>query len=377
MIGFSMTEEQIELVELVRSLLREEIYPTVLKTDQKNDEIFDWSYIRVLARHNLIAPLIPKEYGGRGLDFVTTSLIIEEIAAVCAGLAACMVGTLHGLLPIILAGSEDQKRRFLPLFVGREASLASFALTEPKGGSDIERLETTAQLRDGCYYIQGIKDYVINGAVSNFVTVCANGGKNRRAACQFFVVPREQVKVNKNRKTLGIRYANTAQLHFQNACVSNNNLVGDIDGAYLLLNHTLDLGRPLIGAIEVGIARAAYELVLAYAQEREQFGRPIFSNQGVSFPLVRMATSIDAARLMVWRACSLIDQEGDYTKASSMAKLFASEAGQSVTARAIDIMGAFGYTEESLLNVYFRDAKVCSIVGGTDNVQQMIIASLL
>ncbi|HBV96460.1 MAG: hypothetical protein JL50_13940 [Peptococcaceae bacterium BICA1-7] len=377
MIGFSMTEEQIELVELVRSLLREEIYPTVLKTDQKNDEIFDWSYIRVLARHNLIAPLIPKEYGGRGLDFVTTSLIIEEIAAVCAGLAACMVGTLHGLLPIILAGSEDQKRRFLPLFVEREASLASFALTEPKGGSDIERLETTAQLRDGCYYIQGIKDYVINGAVSNFVTVCANGGKNRRAACQFFVVPREQVKVNKNRKTLGIRYANTAQLHFQNACVSNNNLVGDIDGAYLLLNHTLDLGRPLIGAIEVGIARAAYELVLAYAQEREQFGRPIFSNQGVSFPLVRMATSIDAARLMVWRACSLIDQEGDYTKASSMAKLFASEAGQSVTARAIDIMGAFGYTEESLLNVYFRDAKVCSIVGGTDNVQQMIIASLL
>lgn len=378
MIGFSMTEKQMELVDRVRSLLREEIYPTVLAMDQKNDQTFDWSYIRVLARHNLIAPLIPKEYGGLGLDHVTTALLIEEIAAVCAGLAACMVGTMHGLLPIMLAGSEEQKRRLLPQFVDSEApSLASFALTEPKGGSDIERLETTAQFRDGCYYLQGIKDYVINGAVSNFVTVCANGGKNRRAACQFFVVPREQITVSKNRKTLGIRYANTARLHFQNACVSNNNLVGDADGAYLLLNHTLDLGRPLIGAIEVGIARAAYELVLDYAQEREQFGRPIFSNQGVSFPLVRMATSIDAARFMVWRACSLIDQEGDYTKASSMAKLFASEAGQSVTARAIDIMGAFGYTEESLLNVYFRDAKVCSIVGGTDNVQQMIIASLL
>lgn len=153
--------------------------------------------------------------------------------------------------------------------------------------------------------------------------------------------------------------------------------MANADGAYLLLNQTLDLGRPLIGAIEVGIARAAYELVLTYAQKREQFGRPIYSNQGISFPLVRMATSIDAARFMVWRACSLIDQDRDYTKASSMAKLFASEVGQSVTTRAMDIMGAFGYTEESLLNVYFRDAKACSIVGGTDNVQQMIIASLL
>lgn len=377
MIGFEMTEKQMEMVELVRSVLQEEIYPTVLDMDQKNDQTFNWSYIRVLARHNLIAPLIPKEYGGLGLDYMSTALIIEEIAAVCAGLAACMVGTLHGLLPIIIAGSEEQKRRFLPQFVEKgNPCLASFALTEPKGGTDIERQETTAQLRDGCYYIQGIKDYIINGAVSNFVTVSANTGKNSPRAT-IFVVPRQQITVNINRKTLGIKYANTAQLHFQNVCVSQKDIVGNVDGAYLLLNQTLDLGRPLIGAIEVGIARAAYEQVLTYAQKREQFGRPIFSNQGISFPLVRMATSIDAARFMVWRACSLIDQDGDYTKASSMAKLFASEVGQSVTTRAIDIMGAFGYTEESLLNVYFRDAKVCSIVGGTDNVQQMIIASLL
>ncbi len=378
MIAFQMSEEQMKMVSLVRDMLKSEVAPLVLELDQREQEDFDWRPIESLARINMVAPNIPQKYGGRGLNFLTTALIIEEVAAVCAGLSACMVGTIHALLPILIGGSEEQKQRFLTPLVGEKPTLASFALTEPKGGSDIQRLDTVYHSSGEDYVLNGIKDYVINGAVADFITVCANADQeSRRGSYQFFVVPQEQVKTTINRKTLGIRYSNTAQLVFENGLVKSGEVLGSRDTGYLLLSQTLDCGRALIGAIEVGIARAAYDLVLSYARTREQFGRPIFSNQGISFPLVEMATAIDAARFMVWRACYLMDQDGDYTKASSMARLYASKIGQMVTAQAIDIMGAAGYSNDSLLGLYFRDAKVCSIVGGTDNVQKMIIASLL
>jgi len=377
-IGFQMSGEQSELVSLVGEVLAREVRPLVQEMDQRDQQGFDWRPVESLARINMVAPIIPPEYGGRGLDFVTVALLIEEVASVCAGLAACMVGTIHAVLPILIGGSEEQKRRLLtPLTAGKPA-LASFALTEPQGGSDIKRLGTAYSPRGDGYALNGVKDYVINGAVADFITVCANGDQALRSGSyQFLVVPQERVKTVVNRKTLGIRYSNTAQLTFTDVPVSRSDFLGNSEAGYLLLSQTLDSGRALIGAIEVGIARAAYELILNYARTREQFGRPIFSNQGISFPLVEMATAIDAARFMVWRACYLIDQDEDFTKASSMARLYASQVGQMVTARAIDIMGAAGYTDDSLLGIYFRDAKVCSIVGGTDNVQKMVIASLL
>lgn len=378
MIAFQMSEEQIELVSLVRDVLKREVGPLVLEMDQRNEQDFDWRPVESLARINMLAPNVPQEYGGRGLDFLTTALVIEEVAAVCAGLAACMVGNVHALLPILVGGSEAQKQRFLIPLVSDKPAVASFALTEPKGGSDIQRLDTVCQRAGNDFVLDGVKDYVINGAIAEFITVCANADQDgRRGYYQFLIVPRDRIKTAINRKTLGIRYSNTAQLVFENALARKDEILGNPDAGYLLLSQTLDCGRALIGAIQVGIARAAYELILSYSRKREQFGRPIFSNQGVSFPLVEMATAIDAARFMVWRACYLMDQDGDYTRASSMARLYASKVGQMVTAQAIDIMGAAGYTDDSLPGIYFRDAKVCSIVGGTDNVQKMIIASLL
>lgn len=378
MIAFQMSREQMELISLVRDVLKREVEPLVLEIDRRDEQEFDWRPVESLARINMVAPNVPRKYGGRGLDFLTTALVIEEVAAVCAGLAACMVGTIHALLPVLVGGNEEQKQRLLTPLASSEPRLASFALTEPKGGSDIQRLDTICQCTGDDYVLNGIKDYVINGAVAEFVTVCASADqKSRRGPYQFLVVPQDRIKTAINRNTLGIRYSNTAQLVFENALVKSEEIVGNPDAGYLLLSQTLDCGRALIGAIQVGIARAAYELILSYARTREQFGRPIFSNQGISFPLVEMATAIDAARFMVWRACYLMDQDGDYTRASSMARLYASRVVQNVTAQAIDIMGAAGYTDDSLLGIYFRDAKVCSIVGGTDNVQKMIIASLL
>ncbi len=376
MISFQMSKEQSKLVKLVQELASEQIAPLALTMDQNNYE-FDWHFVNLLAEHNLIAPIIPLEYGGRGLSYLTLALLIEEIAAACAGLAATMVGTMHAILPIMIAGNKLQKETFLPLLTREKAALASFALTEPHGGSDIENLRTLAEYKNGTIILNGVKDYVINGAIANFITVCANNNPAAKRGFQLFIVPAEKIKVNQIRNTMGIKYANTAQITFDNIGLDNISAIGDRDSGYLLLSHTLDIGRALIAAIEVGIARAAYQLVLNYARERQQFGRPIFSNQGISFPLTTMATSIEAARLMVWRACDLIDKEGDFTLASSMAKMYASEVAQSVTANAIDIIGAAAYDTNHIANVYFRDAKVCSIVGGTNNIQKMIISSLL
>ncbi len=376
MISFQMSKEQSKQVKLVQELAVEKIAPLALEMDQVDGE-FNWHFVNLLAKQNLIAPIIPQKHGGRGLNYLTLAMLIEEIAAACAGLAAAMVGTMHAILPIMIAGTTQQKETFLPLLTGKPPALASFALTEPHGGSDIENLHTMANYNSETITLNGVKDYVINGAVANFITVCANSNPSARRGFQLFVVPADKVKVNLIRNTMGIKYANTAQITLDNVELGEELAIGNRDSGYLLLSHTLDIGRALIAAIEVGIARAAYQLVLDYARERHQFGRPIFSNQGISFPLTTMATSIEAARLMVWRACDLIDKEGDFTLASSMAKMHASEVAQSVTAGAIDIIGAAAYDTNHIANVYFRDAKVCSIVGGTNNIQKMIISSLL
>lgn len=377
MAEFLLNAEQADLAASIREMVEQYIMPHALDMDIRGDDSFDWSFVKLLSEHNLLAPNIPVELGGRGLDFLSTAVLIEEIARGCAGLAACIVGEMHATIPIILGGNKKQKEKFLPALI-TEPVLAAFGLTEPKGGSDVKKLSTTIEYKKGKVVINGIKDYIVNGAVASLVTVCASTNiDHSRSSYRFVIVPRDQLQVSMIRNKMGIKYCNTAQLVFDSSVVPETNVIGAQGGGYLLLNQTLESGRTLIAAIQVGVAKAAYELVLEFAQKHRQFEHAIFSNQGISFPLVEMATIIDAARFMVWRACWLIDQGEDFTKASSMARLYASSVSQKVTSMAIDIMGAMGYTTDSLLNVYYRDAKVGSIVGGTDNVQRMIIASLL
>lgn len=378
MIGFSLTPDQANLAVLAKDLVDRCIVPRALEMDQRGDDTFDWTLVELLAENNLLAPHIPQEYGGRGLGFLDLALLIEEIGRGCAGLGACMVGEIHATIPIIFGGTKKQKKRFLPPLVGKQPALAAFALTEPKGGSDVKQLTTSVSNQAGEIYVNGTKDYIVNGSVSSFITTCASSETDKsRSSFRFVMVPGDQVKVARTRNKMGIKYCNTSQLAFDNCRVPKDNVIGGDGSGYLLLSQTLDCGRALIGAIQVGIARAAYEMVLDFAQHRTQFERPIFYHQGVSFPLVEMATLIDAARLMVWRACWAIDQGEDFTKASSMARYYASKVAQQITSEAINITGALGYTSDNLLNVYFRDSKVGSIVGGTDNVQKMVISSML
>lgn len=378
MIGFDVEAEQAELIYLVRDLVQAKITPFSLEMDLKGDDDFDWSFVKLLAEHNLLAPIVPRKYGGRNLNYVTMALLIEEIATGCAGLAGCMIGILHAISPIIIGGTEKQKNDYLPIMVTPEPVLAAFALTEPTGGSDLQAIYTNAKHEKGTYVLNGVKDYVVNGSIAKFVNVCCSTRMEySRYGLRFFIVPDNQINVKHIINTLGIKYAKASQLVFDNTRIPEDNAIGSEGSGYLLLTQTLDIGRAMVGAMLVGIARAAYNLALKYSRERHQFKKPIFSYQGVSFPLVEMATSIDAARLMVWKACYLIDQGKDCTKASSMAKIFASQVAQEVTSKAIDIMGAKGYTTDNLLNVYYRDAKLGSILEGTTNIQKMIIASLL
>ncbi|WP_018085072.1 acyl-CoA dehydrogenase family protein [Desulfurispora thermophila] len=391
MVSFELTPAQEELREEVRALVQERIAPAALQIDRQGDLSFDYSLAGLLAGKNLLAPTVPREYGGRGLDYFTTALLLEEISAGCAGLAAVVMANIHAASPLILAGSREQKQKYLPLLTGPQANLAAFALTEKAAGSDMGALETSATpCREESaapaggggqrWLLNGSKDYVINGGVARFITLFATTDPaNKRGSMLSFLVPGDApgLQVGAVRQKMGIRYAHTVQLLFNNVRLEAENVIGRPGSAYLLLMQTFDRGRALAGAIGIGIARAAYEYALQYSKERVQFGRPVFSHQGVSFTLAELATSIEAARLLVWKACWLIDRDLDYSMASSMAKLAASRVAVQVTAKAMEICGGSSYLQGHPVEMYLRDARVLPIIEGTDNVQKLVITSLL
>jgi len=316
------------------------------------------------------------------LSHLTTAMIMEEIASGCAGLAAVVDANMHAASPIILAGTKEQKEKFLPLLTAKKAALAAFALTEPQAGSDVESITTLAVLKGDRYVINGVKDYILNAGCASFYSVFAatNSGK-KRASLRAFIIPEGSLGlvIGEIRNKVGIRYAHTCQILLQNVEVPETNVIGkDKAGSgYLLLTQTFDRGRALVGATAVGIARAAFEMALEHARERKQFGKSILANQGISFPLAEMAAKIELARLITWKACWLIDQDQDYTAASSMAKLVASQTAQEATVTAADILGGKGYLAHSWADKLVRDARVLSTIEGTNNIQKAIIASLL
>lgn len=377
MIEFQASHKQLDLINQVRECMETRVASRLVEFDARGDNTFDWSLVHILAENNLICPIIPAEYGGLGLDYLTTALLMEEIAAANPGLASVVATVIHAIIPLLLAGTDQQKDEYLSLLTGRKPGLAAFALTEPSGGSDLENMKAQATPTSSGYLIEATKDYIINGAVSSFITLCARvKGVSGFAGLEFFILHPDQYQVTAVRNKLGIRYAHTVQIT-TNASLNSKQKIGGPGSGYLLLTQTLDYGRALVGALEVGIARAAYQMALAYAQEREQFGRPIYSNQGISFPLAEIATAIDAARLLVWRACSMIDHTQDCSREASMAKFYASEVAQLSATKAAEIFGARGYTFDHPINILLRDAKAGGTVEGSNNVQKMLIASLL
>lgn len=380
MIAFELTPDQIGLQKKIHHLAREKIQPYSFGVDGKQPGPVDEGILKIIGGENLNAFIIPREFGGRPLDRVTLSLVTEEIGYGCAGVASIYAATVHAVSALLIGGSREQKEAFLPLLLNPGGSVAGCAITEEKGGSDTTSFSTTARLEGDCYIINGAKSPVINAGSAAFYLVFASSDTDRgRAGVNAFIVPGDAkgMTFGSFYDKPGLRSTPTAAIIFNEVAVHRSNLIGPPGSGYLLLMQTLDLGRAFFGAICVGLARAAIEEATAFSRKRIILNRPIIKNQGISFLLAELATEIDAARLLVWRACRLMDLNADYTRESSMAKLFASEVAFRAASEGMLILGQKGCTGRSLMDKYQRDAQTLRIVEGTSQIQKMIIASQL
>ncbi|MEA1961984.1 MAG: acyl-CoA dehydrogenase family protein [Bacillota bacterium] len=378
----SLNKEQVEITELVRDLVNGDIKHHVRSVHYMDDMPFDWTLLRKLGEQNLVCPTIPREYGGLGLSRFTTALVIEEIAAGCPGLAAIVDTNVHAVEPLLLAGNQEQKERFLPLLTGTNAGVAAFALTEASGGSDIDSMTACASRNQDGFLINGEKAYVLNAPIASFISLFAiTDPTQKKSSMRAFIVPAntDGCKLGKKISYAGLNYARGSSVIFEDAQLGFELGIKEQElcSGYLLLGQTLDLGRALVGATSVGIARAAYETASEFADTRVQFGKKIRDHQVVAHSLVDMAMKIEMARLMTWKACWLIDQGGDYTAASAMAKVTASVFAQEVTVAAADLLAARGYERGTFIEQLVRDARVLSTIEGTNNILKNLVATLL
>lgn len=380
MIGFSLTEEQSVYVRAAREFAENQMKPYAAELDRRDETYFDWGIVRRFADANLLGLPIPEEYGGPGVDYLTAALVSEELGAGCAGMTVVAGTTWLAVISIMLVGTEDQKRRYLPRICEAGGKLSALASTETEAGSDIASMKTRAVKKGDRYILNGSKHYITNAGLADFYVVFATTDPAKRhAGINAFIVDGDSagLSVGKIEDKMGLRASMNADLIFEDVEVPAENLLGEVGTGFLVLMQTLDTSRPCLGAISVGMARAAFDAALSYARKRRQYGRPLIENQGVSFMLADMATAIDSARLLTWRAAWLTDQGMDSTKASSMCKVDATQTSEYVCGKAMELFGATGYSKSLPLEKYLRDAKAMSIYEGANLIQRIIISSAL
>ncbi|HKX32858.1 MAG TPA: acyl-CoA dehydrogenase family protein [Blastocatellia bacterium] len=375
---FDLTEEQIQVKRMTRQFAETEIKPHVMEWDET--QYFPRELFSKMAGLGLMGVIVPDEYGGAGMGYIEYATIIEELARVDASVA--LSAAAHNSLctnHILQYGSEEQKRRFVnPLAKGEK--LGAWALTEPGSGSDASGMKTTAVRRDGGWVINGTKNFITHGISADICVVSAITNREMRSrGISMFIVERGREGFSGGRKEnkLGMRCSETASVIFEDCWIPEENLLGELGRGFVNSMQILDGGRISIAALALGIAQGAYESALKYAQERRQFGQPIFEFEAIQFKLADMATQIDAARLLTTRAAWMKDQKGQTTRESAMAKLFASEVAVKVSEEAIQIHGGYGYTKDYPPEKYWRDSKLCTIGEGTSEVQRLVIARQL
>lgn len=372
---FELTEEQHQIKMSVREFAEAEIAPHVMEWDEAQH--FPIELKPKLAELGLLGVLFPEEYGGAGMGYVEYASIIEELSRV-DGSVGISVAAHNSLCSnhIYQYGTEAQRQKYLvPLARGEH--LGAWGLTEPGAGSDASGTKSTATRRDGGWVVNGSKNFITHAIHADTCVAFAVTDRQKRSkgiSAFIFEKGMKGFSPSKKENKLGLRASETASVVFEDCFVNEENLLGEEGQGFINAMQILDGGRISIAALAVGIAQGAYESASRYAQERQQFGKPIAEFQAIQFKLADMATQIDAARLLMYRAAWLKDQGKRTTKESSMAKLFASEISVKVCEEAIQVHGGYGYTKDYPPEKYWRDSKLCTIGEGTSEIQRIIIA---
>ncbi len=374
MIDYLLTEEQIMVRDMARQITDEKIRPVSAEYDRS--EKFPWDIMKDIAKSDLFGVYIEEKYGGMGGGILELCLVTEEFSKGCAGIAICYSASALGTYPIILAGNDQQKQKYLPA-IAKGEKLAAFGLTEPAAGSDASALQTTAVKNGDHYVLNGLKHFITNGGDADIYTVVAMTDKSRGArGASIFVVEKGTpgFTFGKKEDKMGIRASSTSELIFNDCKVPVENLIGREGMGFINAMRTFDMSRPGIGAQAVGIAQGALDEALKYAKQRKQFDKPISSFQGIQWMLADMATETEAARALVYASAREVAAGvKDVGVHSAMAKMYASDVAMKVTTNAVQICGGYGYMKEYPVEKYMRDAKITQIYEGTNQIQRNII----
>jgi alkylation response protein AidB-like acyl-CoA dehydrogenase len=373
-VEFSLSDDQREIQSLAREFAQAEIEPNASAWDREHG--FSPELIAKLAELGLMGVCIPEEYGGAGADFLSYILVLEELSRADAGVGVTVaVHTSAVTLPILTFGTDEQRSRFVPP-LARGESVGAFALTEPEAGSDAGSLRTAAVPAGDGWSISGSKQWITNGSFGGTFLLFARTDQETPGAkgVSAFILDADHVRVTREEEKLGLNSSSTSDLAIEGAEVGRDRLLHEEGKGFTIAMSTLDGGRIGIAAQALGIAQAAYDVARAYALERRQFGKRIADFQAIQWKLADMATELDAARLLIYRAAWLKQEGRPHTEEGAKAKLFASEMARRQTAEAIQVLGGYGYTKEFPVERYYRDAKVTEIYEGTSEIQRLVIA---
>jgi butyryl-CoA dehydrogenase len=372
---YLLSDEQKMIQELARKIADDKIRPVAAKYDATEE--YPWDVIKVMAESDLFAIFVPEQYGGTGGGVLDLCIATEELSRACGGIAVCYAASALGTFPIILFGTDEQKKKYLP-DLAKGKKVAAFAVTEPEAGSDASAIKTTAVKKGDYYILNGTKHFITNGGEAQTYSVVAMTDKTKGArGASAFIIEKGTpgFTFGKKEEKLGIRAAVTRELVFNDCKIPKENLIAKEGMGFIVTMRTFDMSRPGVAAQALGIAQGAFEAALKYSRERIQFGKPISSFQGIQWMLADMATSIEAARALVYSAARATDAGAkDIAKASAMAKLYASDVAMKVTVDAVQIFGGYGYMKDYPVEKYMRDAKITQIYEGTNQIQRNIIA---
>jgi alkylation response protein AidB-like acyl-CoA dehydrogenase len=367
-----------QVATAARDFAKQHILPHVMEWDEK--QYLPIETLRELGKLGMMGVLVPAAYGGAGLSYAEYKVVIEEIATVC-GSVGLSVAAHNSLCTghILMAGTEKQKEQWLPALASGE-KIGAWGLTEANTGSDAGNMRCTAVQKGDHWILNGTKNWITHGISAEIaVVLCRTGEPRTPNNCTAFVVERGTpgFRAGKKENKLGMRASETAELVFEECSIPDANRLGAVGEGFKQAMKILDGGRISIAALSLGIARGAYQAALRYAQERQQFDKPIAHFQAISFKLADMATEIEAADLLIQQACDLKDRHLPVTSASAMAKYYASEVAVRVATDAVQIFGGYGYTKDFPVEKFYRDAKLCTIGEGTSEIQKLVIARQL